>query len=1236
MSSSADILNQFAVLESQITQTFNILSGKAPVLNGPQGATGATGPAGPIGTIVPMWITDSTDAVLTDTSISFTTGTDPDWLYAVWSTQSFTAPFTLNFNLDPNQRIMCGVSDNPFNYAPSTRFQAMNYGFYSEPALPGYIVYTSGTGGASGPSTAETLFTITFNGTTINLFVNGTNVGSYVHSGGPLRIFAAEFAASSVTNINWSLQYFGDKGDTGSQGETGAPGMPGGPTGEKGDTGDTGDTGPIGSGTFEWINDINPGDVIINNSSSVTITGSLAGPFGSVVLAGGPFSMTNSGVYCSIKVPNFTTSTDSIVCGFDNYTIIIGYNSGSSIHEIVIASIIPETPAALRGPFPVAVGDIVSMVLDGKFVNLFVNGSPQGDPIDMNLLAPDSFDSSSGIVGIFSSSEPITLTLEGISFYSTGGRGSDGASSFTLITYGGTSILSPSSCKLFAQGDAAMSQEYYSVSNNGIYLQSTLPVISYDGDVLSMGFGMPPYYLGYYLEMIYDDGSTTTIKFEYYESLETQIEIYSTTYTDGQIAALYWDGTYMNFYLDGTFQARASYPIVGLHAFRCAYETASQDPPATYQFNKISIFVTGLQGATGDTGPMGDTGPIGNTGPAGADSFQTLQWAYKASLTGNGQFIADNSDSSLTTSFEFSYTALQSKNSEPFFDAMTYWISQPGASAELYIYDPTSLSLNAVYIVNSVTYDGSPQRYIVSVTPFIGTIIFTADSIYSVNFALAGFNGATGDTGPAGPVAGTASQVIFNDGTGATGSDWLRLVGSGTTGPAGPQILIGTHVIPDTGDAYDLGATGIGFRDLYLSGSSIYLGDGRIQQSASNIFFTDTTLPSIQYSMLPVRIGNTLRVDSVYGNDTHALLDPYRIPFQTINGAIGYINSNTLSNINIVVYPGTYNETITIPANTSITGSSVQTTTIQTTGATGPTTLITMGANSRLENMTLILTSSGPHTLKGIDLPSGTSITAKLRTAVVNVTSTDTGATDIYGVYSGGTSVTSYSSSDFSRACTINLISDTTGISRGVYVNGANRLNLRDTNIFARGNGTNIIGAEVNNASGYLSMKACTSAGTLYDVNRLAGNLLIGFTDLRNNTANGNSFSTVVESSQVYFGTLGNPAADTTYYLLPGILGISTLPASAYPLPVTQNMILISGVIKFTGTIPSGGSISLNVHKNGSVSPGWNVSLGPGTNQMAYKDTQSLEFSTGDTYHVEMVIVGNPGTGTFTGSLAFY
>lgn len=457
-------------------------------------------------------------------------------------------------------------------------------------------------------------------------------------------------------------------------------------------------------------------------------------------------------------------------------------------------------------------------------------------------------------------------------------------------------------------------------------------------------------------------------------------------------------------------------------------------------------------------------------------------------------------------------------------------------------------------------------------------------------------NGATGPTGPQG-LPGTAV------GTGATGP--TGPLGTGPSGPTGaastvtgPTGPLGTGPTGPTGNTGPTGAAG---------------STGPIQQ-----------------------VGNTLTVDAVYGNNTTATADPTRFPFLTVSSAL----SSATSGQTVFVRPGTYNEKVTMPAGVALRGANTQTVTVQQLNTTSNTTLLTMGSNCRVEDITFTLTSASDVSLTGVDWPSGSTLTSKLRTSVINVTSSGTGSNHIVGIRSAGTSATSYSSSDAGRSITVNVDSSSSGIVRGLYVTGSNWIGLRDVNINARGTASNIVGVETTNAGAYASLKHCTirgsdGTGIRYDINRTAGEILLGSVDLVNNTANGNGFSVTTEGAITHYGTTGNFTNGTTYYLVPGFVKQGDLPLSTFGIPVTQNMILFSGTFQSTPAIPVGDSVKITGYKNNVVTD-MSMTLLAGQT-LASNVFQSVDFRRGDTMDFRIVPTGgNLNNFNFAASFAFY
>lgn len=384
--------------------------------------------------------------------------------------------------------------------------------------------------------------------------------------------------------------------------------------------------------------------------------------------------------------------------------------------------------------------------------------------------------------------------------------------------------------------------------------------------------------------------------------------------------------------------------------------------------------------------------------------------------------------------------------------------------------------------------------------------------------------------------------------------------------------------------------------------------------------------------------GNTLTVDAVYGDDIVAAADKYAKLFLTITAAL----SNATSGQTVFVRPGTYNEKLTIPTGVALRGANTQTVIVQQLNTTSNTTLLTMGSNCRVEDITFTLTSASNVNLTGVDWPSGTPLTSKLRTSVVNVTSRGTNSNTIVGYLSAGSSATTYTASDAVRSSTVNVDASSSGPVRGIHVTGSNWFAIRDVNVNVNGTGSNIVGVETTNAGAYASLKHSTVRGgdhiarpTNYDINRTAGEILLGSVDLKNNSANGNGFSVTTEGAVTHFGTTGNYTNGTTYYLVPGFVREGDLPASTFGIPVTQNMILFSGTFQSAPAVPVGQSVKLTAYKNNAATD-MSMTIVAGAT-LSSNTTQSVDYTKGDTFDFRIVPSGgNFNNFNFAASVAFY
>jgi hypothetical protein len=235
-------------------------------------------------------------------------------------------------------------------------------------------------------------------------------------------------------------------------------------------------------------------------------------------------------------------------------------------------------------------------------------------------------------------------------------------------------------------------------------------------------------------------------------------------------------------------------------------------------------------------------------------------------------------------------------------------------------------------------------------------------------------------------------------------------------------------------------------------------------------------------------MGNVARVDAVYGNDGTGEIGG--LPFLTIEAAIAAVGAST--GITIWVFPGTYDlaDGITIPDGCSMRGLNVQTCIIQILDARADTTLVTMGASSRVEDLTFKLTSLNHHTLKGIVFGGTTTQDAKLRTCVLTVDNSQAPVgedSDVYGIECNGAGLIGQSSFSFNslKGSTVNVLSNGGGKKRGVLVSTSNVVTSRDFNIYVaapldKTSTGSYIGVETNDPSslGSIQLRA-TTVGTI-------------------------------------------------------------------------------------------------------------------------------------------------------------
>ena len=458
-----------------------------------------------------------------------------------------------------------------------------------------------------------------------------------------------------------------------------------------------------------------------------------------------------------------------------------------------------------------------------------------------------------------------------------------------------------------------------------------------------------------------------------------------------------------------------------------------------------------------------------------------------------------------------------------------------------------------------------------------------------------------------------------------------------------------------------------------VAGNNIYISDTyRIRQIINGEWNYQGSIKGPTGATGSIVLGNTLTVDAVNGNDSTASRGGQS--YLTIGAAAAASQSGDT----IWVLPGTYNLAagITLTAGTSLTGISTQTVVIQMLGVTANTSLITMAANTRLENVTMKLTSAGHYTLTGLTFPGTTSTTAKLRTCVLTVDNSGasyTGTSAVTGVLFSGTGSLTASSFSFNslKGSTINVYSNGGGSKRGVLVNNTNIASCRDMNVYvaqpatagatgATGATGSYVGIETNDASGTGSIQL--RATTIGTVTPTAGNsytasdilqttpttitdptylaspgIQIGpGTDLVAKTAGLKPFSIWTYPTTIYYGLKGDiHTGSSGGYLWPGTMvaagGGNGFPDTGTPQAYyrVQQPAIISGMSSGLNIAPgTGHTLTLLIRVTplgGSItSTAMTVTFGATDTTANYYDS-SYNVGTGDRIHVQVSYTGGNG-----------
>jgi hypothetical protein len=258
---------------------------------------------------------------------------------------------------------------------------------------------------------------------------------------------------------------------------------------------------------------------------------------------------------------------------------------------------------------------------------------------------------------------------------------------------------------------------------------------------------------------------------------------------------------------------------------------------------------------------------------------------------------------------------------------------------------------------------------------------------------------------------------------------------------------------------------------------------------------TGGSAPGSSASLL--KMGNTVVVDSINGNDGTGSING--LPFATVNAAVTYMAGLVLpaGGVTCWILPGTYalSGGLTLPNTCSLRGLSLQTTRLTWAASVpgGTATMLTMGENTRVEDLSLTLTSADATTnLVGIALPGTTSVTSKLRVSVLTVDNSTVAVgttTNVYGVLCSGAGVLGPATFSFNmlKGSTINVRSNGGGNKFGIFMpsTSASEVSTRDMNIYVAAPTNPLstglyVGVYTDNINSQVQVRTSSVAGSPY------------------------------------------------------------------------------------------------------------------------------------------------------------
>ena len=336
------------------------------------------------------------------------------------------------------------------------------------------------------------------------------------------------------------------------------------------------------------------------------------------------------------------------------------------------------------------------------------------------------------------------------------------------------------------------------------------------------------------------------------------------------------------------------------------------------------------------TGGISANGSVGTSGQVLTSNGTIVYWANTTAavtVSGSNTQIQFNDSGSLGATAGFTFD----KATNTLFVANTITVGSGTLNSTAF-----SGNANSATSANNATYfDGQPASYYTNATNITSGTLDTARLPATVNVATAVNVGANVKLSTTEIRVGNSTVNTIITGSSASVNGTLNVSGVTTFGN---NVNITGDIIPSADNTYNLGNTTNRFKDLFLSGSTLTLGNttisaaagdlvltGGIQVNTASLFSNSVVINGLTTANNNLNVTGTANVSSVLnvGANVNLSTSDIRVGNSSVNtvitgtgidtdGTLAVLNTATFDNTVIINGQATVNNNLVVNANTTL------------------------------------------------------------------------------------------------------------------------------------------------------------------------------------------------------------------------------------------------------------------------------------------------------------------------------